>query len=532
MFLPKDFLQACVDDPVSMGRQPSASTASPMHGEDLSSRPASSGFGGGTYSNGFSGDYGNSSSSASGPNAANGRPYTAPAMASAGDDDPDDTATPMSTASLRQKMLQQRQRTLQKHRGAGMSASSSNMVMANESLASGEAATSGRSPTAAGVTAGSPSRPGLGRSASAMASPMGFGSPFGQDAGDFRPHASPNMGSWPGPVTLESTLSSMSLSDKDTSGLIMPEMCVDSKEEEARRRSSLAQELDERGICPVYDPTPTAGKESAFDISSISPQEMKGFLLNPSPKHAGMVECRIIRERGGLNKLFPKYIVESDSGVFLMTAKKQKHNKTSNYAISMSRSDAVKDSDSFLGKLRSNFLGLEFISYGTGLNPKKIDPTMSQVHAIQLARQEMVAVQYSSSLWGTKPRGPRKMFAVIPRVQPSGERLVCRTLHPDTEGLLAMHKGSTPSNLIDCYHNKPPKWNEQIGAFVLNFNKRVTQASVKNFQLTNSEDPDTVYLQFGRVGKDVFNMDFRHPFSPFQAFAICLSSFDYKLCCE
>merc|ERR1719382_2372785 len=118
------------------------------------------------------------------------------------------------------------------------------------------------------------------------------------------------------------------------------------------------------------------------------------------------------------------------------------------------------------------------------------------------------------------------MSAVLPRVQPSGERLVCRTLHPETEGLLAQQKSE---QLVDVYQNKPPKWNEQIGAFVLNFNKRVTQASVKNFQLTNDDDsPDPpVFLQFGRVGKDVFNMDFRHPFSPFQAFAICLSSFDY-----
>jgi tubby-related protein 1 len=246
------------------------------------------------------------------------------------------------------------------------------------------------------------------------------------------------------------------------------------------------------------------------------------------------MECRITRERAGTNRMFPKYTLETELGVFLMTAKKRKHNKTSNYAVSLSRADDgnVTDSQSFLGKLRSNFLGLEFISYGTGLNPKKIDPTMSQVHAIQLARQELVAVQYSSSLWGSKPRGPRKMCAVIPRVQPSGERLLCRTLQPEVEGLLALQKAGDSGHLIDCYQNKPPKWNDQIGAFVLNFNKRVTQASVKNFQLTHNEDPDTVYLQFGRVGKDVFNMDFRHPFSPFQAFAICLSSFDYKLCCE
>jgi Tub family. len=39
-------------------------------------------------------------------------------------------------------------------------------------------------------------------------------------------------------------------------------------------------------------------------------------------------------------------------------------------------------------------------------------------------------------------------------------------------------------------------------------------------------------MQFGRVSNDTFNMDFEWPLSPFQAFAICLSSFDYKIACE
>jgi len=323
--------------------------------------------------------------------------------------------------------------------------------------------------------------------------------------------------------------------------LVMPApMGEEDGVEDERRRTDLAQELEERGLSTVYDPAqegglprPLAGKEGAFDISSIPPNAMKTFLMAPAPKTAGMIECRIVRERSGINKLYPKYTLESDSGVFLMCAKKQSQNKTSNYALSTSKADLVsKDCDEFVGKLRSNFLGLEFTAYGTGLNPKKIDSSMAQAHAIQLARQELVAVQYSSSLWGKKPRGPRKMTALLPRVQPSGERLVCRTLSPETEGLLPILKSGTAGNLIEVFQNKPPKWNETIGAFVLNFNKRVTQASVKNFQLTCAEDPDTVHLQFGRVGKDEFNMDFRYPFSPFQAFAICLSSFDYKLCCE
>lgn len=31
------------------------------------------------------------------------------------------------------------------------------------------------------------------------------------------------------------------------------------------------------------------------------------------------------------------------------------------------------------------------------------------------------------------------------------------------------------------FFNKPPKWNESVQAFVLNFNGRVDKASVKNF---------------------------------------------------
>lgn len=57
-------------------------------------------------------------------------------------------------------------------------------------------------------------------------------------------------------------------------------------------------------------------------------------------------------------------------------------------------------------------------------------------------------------------------------------------------------------------------------------------ASVKNFQLADINDPETVVLQFGKVGKDRFNMDFQWPMSAFQAVAICMTSFDSKLACE
>ncbi len=35
-------------------------------------------------------------------------------------------------------------------------------------------------------------------------------------------------------------------------------------------------------------------------------------------------------------------------------------------------------------------------------------------------------------------------------------------------------------------------------------------------------------IQFGRVDENTFNLDVAHPFSLFQAFAVCLSSFDFR----
>lgn len=116
-------------------------------------------------------------------------------------------------------------------------------------------------------------------------------------------------------------------------------------------------------------------------------------------------------------------------------------------------------------------------------------------------------------------------------------------------------KMKTMDNLIEL-HNKTPVWNDDTQSYVLNFHGRVTQASVKNFQVVHDSDGlsksqifndikfndwikylshisvDYVVMQFGRVAEDVFTMDYRFPLCSLQAFAIALSSFDSKLACE
>jgi len=81
--------------------------------------------------------------------------------------------------------------------------------------------------------------------------------------------------------------------------------------------------------------------------------------------------------------------------------------------------------------------------------------------------------------------------------------------------------------------NKAPIWDEQCKGWHLDFKGRVTVASVKNFQFVAAVDPshnvspeeqERVILQFGKIGTDIFTMDYSYPLSAFQAFAICLAS--------
>ena len=72
-----------------------------------------------------------------------------------------------------------------------------------------------------------------------------------------------------------------------------------------------------------------------------------------------------------MSRFYPKYHLHISNGfLYLMSAKKRAYNNTSNYVISMSRENFEKG-DNFIGKVRSNFMGTEFILYDSGLNPEK-----------------------------------------------------------------------------------------------------------------------------------------------------------------
>lgn len=265
-------------------------------------------------------------------------------------------------------------------------------------------------------------------------------------------------------------------------------------------------------------------------------KNLEKFLALPCSNRRSTFQTQIIRNKSGIaNKLYPQYeVFLKDSSKVLMIGKKQAGSKTSNYYISTnsshfdsninnnSNSNNSKDGkdSKYLAKVRSNFAGTEFIVYDNGRSPKDMqNPTD--------LRCELACVMYETNILGTK--GPRKMHVLIPDMKSNGEAMKLQPTGADSL-MLTTYRQKIKQN-IRLLQNKSPKWNEQIGAYVLNFDGRVTMASVKNFQLVfeNSQD---VILQFGRIGKDKFTMDFKYPLSPIQAFGICLSSFDNKLACE
>jgi hypothetical protein len=71
--------------------------------------------------------------------------------------------------------------------------------------------------------------------------------------------------------------------------------------------------------------------------------------------------------------------------------------------------------------------------------------------------------------------------------------------------------------------NKAPQRTQSTHrGYRLNFGGRVKLASVKNFQIIADHAPDDVLMQFGKVAKDEFICDYQMPFTPVQAFAVCL----------
>ncbi|KAL3844820.1 hypothetical protein ACJIZ3_002223 [Penstemon smallii] len=297
-------------------------------------------------------------------------------------------------------------------------------------------------------------------------------------------------------------------------------------------------------------------------------------LKQPGPRDAP-IQCFIKRDRA--TSTFRLYFgltpseVENDK--LLLAAKKIRRATSTDFVISLVADDFSRASNTYVGKLRSNFLGTKFTIYDSQppndnavqqisrqsrrFNAKQVCPRLPAYN------YNVATISYELNVLRT--RGPRRMHCGMHSIPVSsiqeGGTAPTPTSFPQcstddkssssspltSEGFSSPNLTHSPTytlpNLVESLvlKNKSPRWHEQLQCWCLNFRGRVTVASVKNFQLVADVDPslnlsaeeqEKVILQFGKIGKDIFTMDYRYPISAFQAFAICLSSFDTKPACE
>ncbi|OIW13949.1 hypothetical protein TanjilG_09300 [Lupinus angustifolius] len=289
----------------------------------------------------------------------------------------------------------------------------------------------------------------------------------------------------------------------------------------------------------------------------------------PGPREH-LLQCFIKRNRA--TQTYHLYLSLTstlfDDGKFLLSARKCRHPAGTDYMISLDSNDGSKGSNNHVGKLRSNFVGTKFTIYDDQLPHPGAKVTKSR--STRLANLKQVSpkvptgnypvahISYELNVLGS--RGPRRMHCAMDTIpasaiEPGGiaptqtefslknldmfpSFSFSRSKSNDEENSVSGHLGDQNDGVL-VLKNKAPRWHEPLQCWCLNFHGRVTIASVKNFQLAASPENgpagpehDKIILQFGKVGKDVFTMDYRYPLSAFQAFAICLSSFDTKIACE
>ncbi|CAH2072419.1 unnamed protein product [Thlaspi arvense] len=288
-------------------------------------------------------------------------------------------------------------------------------------------------------------------------------------------------------------------------------------------------------------------------------------LKQPGPRDS-LVQCFIKRNRTTQSYHLYLGLTNSltDDGKFLLAACKLKHTTCTDYIISLRSDDMSRRSQAYVGKVRSNFLGTKFTVFDGNLLPstgaaklrknRSYNPTKVSLK-VPLGSYPVAHITYELNVLGS--RGPRKMQCVMDTIPTSAMEhrglasqpsefpfLGTRSTFSRSQSRPLLRSGS--SHLKEpplVLSNKTPRWHEQLRCWCLNFHGRVTVASVKNFQLVAAPascgarlSPETqnerIILQFGKVGKDMFTMDYGYPISAFQAFAICLSSFETRIACE
>lgn len=301
---------------------------------------------------------------------------------------------------------------------------------------------------------------------------------------------------------------------------------------EPMKKASLADHMVSCDMAPVEPPPPAdvALRNLLVAAARLNASSLARFLMAPSPPPALMMQC-YIRTRGGGN--YELYTQDTDT--LLCTAvRRRQYDMSVSFSIYLATNLDGSSSNSSLNnsstnsstaiqvaRLEKNYMGSQYTMFDTTGD----------------APVELGAVQYAAT-FGKSPRQMRVALPLVAALEPAVDSSVDGSPSYRVQPWLPSHKEDTILAQVEspdaakALHliNKPPVWIESLEAYCLDFGGRVAAASVKNFLLSHPDDMDKTLMLFGRTqDRQVYSMDYSHPFTPVQAFAIALSSMDSHL---
>ena len=188
---------------------------------------------------------------------------------------------------------------------------------------------------------------------------------------------------------------------------------------------------------------------------------------------------------------------------FILSAHKIKKKLRSNYIISSDYEN--NNNDNIIGQLNSNLFRNEFILYNNGISPKKFNENENN-----FLRKYLVQIKFKNE------NNFKIGHIYIPKYGYDKNQFY----NKDKD------KNDKLSNLdskdIIVYQNETPELDVFKGYYVNNFSSRVKEKSENNFRIVDKVTNHTI-LECGKISDNAFSMDFSYPFSPLEAFGICVS---------
>jgi len=318
-------------------------------------------------------------------------------------------------------------------------------------------------------------------------------------------------------------------------------------------------------------------RDGVFNFRRIlrtSFKELRNFVNTPCDPKV-VVRCYIERNRSGSNYMCPLYVLcadlEDGTGRELISCRKVLTSRSAHYVFSLKSSDLYlkreQRSRMYLGKLRS-ISNTEYVMFDNGETDilRRVESNdsaetqgdvgeMSTVPSIQTVSSggedthhaaHLAVIQYNTRIRPVE-LGERGMEVCIPVVSPVAHSpengySTAPVIDKSVDLVESFRKIREKGKQNDLYaskcfvmHEKRSRY-DPLSSCLVDFQGRATVASVKNFQLIHSlptnvskahapevRHEDDIIFQMGKITDECFNMDFKHPLSMLQAFAIAVS---------